>query len=110
MLARGKAKKVTIYLNADTSSKGGFEHEEILKFLYEQEVAGAAVIRLDEGFGSHHQRQGVTHRHLGLKIEFIDSIETVEALLPALLELVPDGLVEVQETTIVKAARQEAVF
>jgi PII-like signaling protein len=45
-----------------------------------------------------------------VKIEFIDSPEVVEALLPALLELVPDGLVEMHETMIVKVAKQEPSF
>jgi PII-like signaling protein len=110
MLTLGKAQKVTIYLNEDTSSKEGFTHEQVLRLLYEQEVAGATLIRLEDGFGNHHQRHSVTRRHLPVRIEFIDSPEVVEALLPALLDLVPDGLIEMHETTIVKAAKQEPTF
>jgi PII-like signaling protein len=110
MLTRGKALKVTVYLNQDTSSKQGFSHEQVLRLLQEQEVAGATLIRLEEGFGNHHQLHSVTRRRLPVKIEFIDSPEFVEALLPALLELVPDGLIEMHETTIVKAAKQELNF
>jgi hypothetical protein len=110
MLTRGKAQKVTIYLNEDTSSTEGFTYEQVLRLLYEQEVAGATLIRLDEGFGSHHQLHSVTRRHLPVRVEFIDSPEVVEALLPALLDLVRDGLIEMHETTIVKAAKQESTF
>ncbi|HMF75400.1 MAG TPA: DUF190 domain-containing protein [Bryobacteraceae bacterium] len=110
MLTRRKAQKVTVYLNEDTSSKKGFSYEQVLRFLYEKEIAGATLLRLDEGFGSHHQLHTVTRRHLPVRVEFIDTAEVVEALLPALLELVPDGLIEMHETTIVKAAKQEAVF
>ena len=101
---------MTVYLNQDTASKGGFSYEQVMQFLQEQEVAGATLIRLEEGFGNHHQLHSVTRRHMPVKVEFIDSPEVVEALLPALLELVPDGLVEMHETTIVKAAKQEPSF
>lgn len=109
MLERGKAQKVTVYLNEDSSSKENFTYEQVLQFLYEQEVAGATLIRPEQGFGNHHQRNGVTRRHLPVRIEFIDSPKVIEAILPALCELVSDGLVEVQETTIVKAAKQAGV-
>jgi PII-like signaling protein len=39
-----------------------------------------------------------------LRIEFIDTEENVRALLPVLQELVTDGLIEAQETVILKAA------
>ena len=81
MLSLGLARKVTVYLNEDSSSKE------------------------EQGFGSHHHRANVTRGHLPVRIEFIDSPSVVEAILPALCELVSDGLVEVQETTIVKTAK-----
>ena len=110
MLQRGKAQKVTVYVNEDSSSKDKFTYEQVMQFLYEQEIAGATLIRPEEGFGNHHQRQAVTKRHLPVRIEFIDSPEIIEAILPALCELVSDGLVEVQDTTIVKAAKQEGAL
>jgi PII-like signaling protein len=108
MLMRGKAQKVTVYLNEDTSSGEGFIYEQVMKFLYEQEVAGATLMRPQEGFGSHHLRREVTRRSLPIRIEFIDSPEVVEAILPALSEMVTDGLIEMHETTIVKAEKREA--
>lgn len=108
MLTRGKAQKVTVYLNEDTSSTESFVYEQVMKFLYEQEVAGATLIRPEEGFGNHHQRHGTTRRSLPVRIEFIDSPEVVEALLPALCEIVSDGLVEMHEIVVVKAAKREA--
>jgi hypothetical protein len=79
-----------------------------MKFLYEQEVAGATLIRPQEGFGNHHQRHEVTRRSLPIRIEFIDTPEVVEAILPTLCEIVSDGLIEMQETTVVKSAKREA--
>ena len=53
MLSLGPAKKVTIYLNEDTSSTRDFLYREIFEFLLQQGVAGASLIRPDAGFGTH---------------------------------------------------------
>jgi PII-like signaling protein len=109
MLAIGPAQKITIYLNDDVSSKTTFLHEQVLQFLLERGVAGATLLRVQAGFGAHHHLHtagaaGVGGEHLSVRIEFIESEETVKALLPALSELVTDGLIESQSTTILKVA------
>ena len=109
MLALGPAKKITVHLNEDTSSRSDFLSSEILSLLLKQGVAGATVLRPESGFGSHHRihtQEGKTGtaRHMPLRIEFIDSQQNVEALLPLLRELVTDGLIEAQDTVILKAA------
>ena len=111
MLLPGAAKKVIIHLNDDTSSGHDFLYKEIVEFLYDQGVAGASIIRPQAGFGSHHQMhsQGagsVEGEHLPVRIEFLESPETVDRIMPALCELVTDGLVETHATTIVKTARK----
>ncbi len=114
MLTPGLAKKVTIHLNEDTSAGHDFLYNEIFSYLREHGVAGATMIRPQSGFGSHHRVhsiEGTTgeREHLPVRIEFIESMETAEALLPALCELITDGLIEAQDTTILKAAvREEA--
>jgi uncharacterized protein len=108
MLNRGNARKVTLYLNDDSSSSEGFIYEEVMGFLLEKEVAGATLIRPNEGFGSHHRLHEATRRSNPIRIEFVDSPEVVETLLPKLCEIVSDGLIEVHETVVVKAAVREA--
>jgi PII-like signaling protein len=39
-----------------------------------------------------------------LRIEFIDTKQNIRTLLPRLQELVTDGLIEAQDTVILKAA------
>jgi uncharacterized protein len=109
VLARGPAKKVTIHLNEDTSSRRDFLSREILSLLLAQNVAGATVVRPESGFGSHHRvhtlEGGVDgDHHMPLLIEFIDSEEHVEALLPLLMDLVTDGLIEAHDTMVLKVA------
>ena len=53
MLALGPAKKVTIHLNEDTSSRSDFLSHEILSLLLKQGVAGASVLRPEAGFDGH---------------------------------------------------------
>jgi PII-like signaling protein len=111
MLVPGAAKKVIVHLNEDTSAAHDFLYTEILEFLHSRGVAGASMIRPAAGFGSHHRLHtagagSVEGEHLPVRVEFIESIEVVDAILPALCELVTDGLVETHATTIVKAAQR----
>jgi PII-like signaling protein len=109
VLARGLAKKVTIHLNEDTSSRHDFLSREILALLLEENVAGATVVRPVSGFGSHrrvHTLEGGVDgdHHMPLLIEFVESEEHVEALLPRLMDLVTDGLIEAHDTMVLKTA------
>ncbi len=109
MLSEGPAKKVTIFLNEDAKRRAGSLHEAIMQFLLRKQVAGATAIHAFEGFGAHHvmhtPRIEALAEHLPVRIEFVETAATVEALLPELCEMVTDGLIEVQETTVVKVAR-----
>lgn len=107
MLRPGLAKKVTIHLNEDTASRRDFLYNEIFSFLYQRGVAGATLLRPDAGFGAHHRMHKGNYgssaaEHMPVRIEFIDTPEVVGDLMPALCELLSDGLIEVQETTIYK--------
>jgi PII-like signaling protein len=115
MLTRGLAKKVTIHLNEDTSSGEGFTYERVFSFLLSQGVSGATLTRPERGFGAHHRTHsreghGAQTRHLPVRIEFIEGPETVEAILPALCDLVKDGLIDAHDTTIVKLVTEEPVL
>jgi PII-like signaling protein len=109
MLVPGPAKKVTIHLNDDTTAHDNFLYREIFAFLLARDVAGATLTRAHAGFGAHHRTHaagaaGASGEHLPVRIEFVDTVEHVSELLQPLCDLVTDGLVEVQDTMIVKAA------
>jgi len=55
----------------------------------------------------HTRKVEVLAEHLPIIVELVESAEKVEELLPTLYEMVTDGLVEVQDTNIVKIARKE---
>src|SRR5580698_9249985 len=111
MLVKGTAKKVTIYINEDTQHHLGSLYESVLTFLLHKGVSGATATRALAGFGAH----GVLHtpkiealaEHLPVRVEFIETAQKVDELLPTLYDMVTDGLIEVQDTTVVKIAMKE---
>jgi len=111
MLPKGAAKKVTIFLNEDTQHHLAPLYESILTFLMRKGVSGATATRALAGFGAHRvlhtPKIEVLAEHLPIRVEFIESAEKVDELLPTLYDMVTDGLIEVQDTTVVKIATKE---
>jgi PII-like signaling protein len=110
MLSPGPAQRVVIHLNEDAASEGDYLHLEIVSFLFAQGVSGATVLRGHSGFGSHHRihthgAPGMSGEHLPIRVEFIESVDTVGNLMPKLIELVTDGVIEIQTTSIVHVAQ-----
>ena len=109
MLTPGKAVKVTIYLSEGATHHGVPVYSSILDFLFNHGVAGANVFKGVAGFGADHHMHAAhlleLSDHLPLKVEFIESREKVDSLLPKLEELCGTGLIEMLETTVVKPAQ-----
>ena len=112
MLEKGAAKKVIIYVNEDAQHHLGPLYESILTFLLHKGVAGATATRALAGFGPHQvmhtTKIEVLTRHMPIRIEFIESAQRIDELLPTLYDMVTDGVIEVQDTEVIKAVRQEA--
>ena len=112
MLEKGTAKKVTIYVNEDAQHHLGPLYESILTFLLHKGVAGATATRALAGFGAHQvmhtAKIEVLTRHMPIRIEFIESARRVDELLPTLYDMVTDGIIEVQDTEIIKAATPDS--
>jgi PII-like signaling protein len=110
MLNQGPAKKVTIFINEDTQHHMTALHDSIMTFLMHKGVSGATATRAYSGFGSHqmlHTPQvEVLAQHLPIRIEFVETAAKVDEVLPTLYEMVSDGLIEVQDTTVVRSARK----
>lgn len=105
MLTPGAAQKVIIHLNEDAAYAADYLHLESVAFLFAEGVSGATVLRGHSGFGSHHRihthgAPGGSGEHLPIRVEFLESERTVHALMPKLIQLVTDGVIEVQATSI----------
>jgi PII-like signaling protein len=111
MLQKGMAKKVTIFINEDTQYHLTPLSDAILTFLMHKGVSGATATRAIAGFGGHHKlhttKIEVLSEHLPIRIEFIESAERVDQLMPTLYDMVTDGVIEVQDTHVVKVAKKE---
>jgi PII-like signaling protein len=110
VLKAGPAKKVSIYVGEDQQYHGHSVYAAILDFLFYRGVSGATIMRGIAGFGSdrqiHTTRLVELAQNLPVKIEFIETTERVEELLPKLHDLAGTGLIEIQETTVVKPAQR----
>ncbi|MGA8101643.1 MAG: DUF190 domain-containing protein [Candidatus Acidiferrales bacterium] len=108
MLTAGPAKKVTIYVGRDHQYRGESVYMAILEFLFYRKVSGASATRGTAGFGADHHmhtdRILVLTENLPVRVEFIESAEKVEELLPKLREMVGTGLIEIQDTMVAKPA------
>ena len=106
----GKAVKVSIYLSEGSTHHGAPAYSSILDFLFYRGVSGATVLKGVAGFGADHHMHSASvveiSDHLPIKIEFIESREKVDELLGKLEELAGTGMIEVQETTVAKPARE----
>jgi PII-like signaling protein len=109
MLQAGKAVKVSIYLSEGSTHHGVASYSSIIDFLFYRGVSGATVLKGVAGFGADHHIHSSSFveisDQLPLKIEFIESREKVDELLGKLEEMVGSGMIEIQETTVAKAAR-----
>lgn len=107
MLKCGPAVKVTVHLNRDTGAEHGFLTDDIFAFLRKNGIEGATMLQAHAGFGPHRQLHttgagDVAGLHLPVIIYFIEQQQKVDAILPELLSMVTDGLVEAHPTTILK--------
>ena len=104
MLTSGKAVKVTLYLSDGAKHHGVPVYTSIVDFLFHSGVAGATVVKGVAGFGANHRLHSAhileISDHLPIKVEFIETREKVDAILPELKKRTGSGLIEIQETTI----------
>jgi PII-like signaling protein len=105
MLTTGPAKKVTIYVMEGQTYHGVACYNAILEYLFFRGISDATVVRGVAGFGTDHKlhtsRLVDLSDQMPIKIEFLESPERVEEVLPKLSEMACDGIIEVQDTTVI---------
>ena len=109
MLASGKAVKVTLYLSDGAKHHGVPVYTSILDFLFHSGIAGATVVKGVAGFGSRHRMHSAhileISDHLPIKVEFIETREKVDAVLPELEKRAASGNIELQEVSVIVPAK-----
>ena len=109
MLTTGKAVKVTLYLSDGAKHHGVPVYSSILDFLFHSGIAGVTVVKGVAGFGAKHHLHSAhileISDHLPIKLEFIETREKVDLVLPELEKRAASGLIEIQDTMIVVPAK-----
>ena len=106
MLNPGPAKKVTVYVGEDVHHGGEPLYLAVLNYLFSKRVAGATVVKGVAGFGSDHHlhtsRLLELSGNLPIRMEFIESEQALATLLPALRDLVTQGLIVVSDVEVIQ--------
>jgi PII-like signaling protein len=104
MKIEGQGKLLRIFIGESDHWEGRPLYQAIVRRLREEGMAGATVIRGIEGFGAH------SHLHtarilrlsedLPLLIEVVDQADRIQRVLPILEEMIPEGLVTLENVEI----------
>lgn len=104
MLESGKALKVNLYLSDGARHHGVPVYTTIVDFLFQSGIAGASVFKGLAGFGARHRMHSAhlldISDHLPILIQFIDTREKVEAILPELERRATGGILELVEVEV----------
>ncbi|HLO00884.1 MAG TPA: DUF190 domain-containing protein [Pyrinomonadaceae bacterium] len=111
MLQKGPAKKLVVYVNTLQHYKSKPLYEAIVQFAHRHGCAGATVTKAVSGYG---QSGKVHEAHLfsisedvPMRVEIVDSEQKISALLPWIYDMVDKGLIEVQDTEVIKHSTQQ---
>jgi len=101
----GEGKLLRIFISESDTWHGKPLYEAIVHKAHEDGMAGATVTRGIEGFGAS------THMHtarilrlsegLPLVIEIVDTAEKIAAIMPALDEMVGDGMMTLEDVHVI---------
>ncbi|MGE5172258.1 MAG: DUF190 domain-containing protein [Betaproteobacteria bacterium] len=109
MVAKGPAKKLTIYIDEVDKFHGKPVYEVLLDIFFKKKIIGVSVFRGIAGYGSdgvfHTSKMLELSTSMPVKIEVVDSEEMINKVLPDVYHVVEKGLVDVTDTNVVKCCR-----
>jgi uncharacterized protein len=105
MKIEGEGKLLRIFIGESDRWHGKPLYQAIVERVREAGLAGATVLRGIEGFGAdsrlHTARLLRLSEDLPVVIEIVDSAEKIETILPALDEMVGEGMVTVERVEVI---------
>lgn len=109
MIRKGPGKKLSIYVDETDKFHGKPVYEVLLDIFFTRKIMGVSVFRGLAGYGSdgvfHTSKMLELSTSMPIKIEVVDSEETINAALPDVYHVVDKGLVEVTDTNVIKCCR-----
>ena len=103
---QGAAKRLTIFVNESARWHGRSAYMALLDLFRHRGLAGATVTRGIAGYTGHGAVSSIDHVELTsalpVRIEVTDRAEKIERVLADVYDIVDVGLVEVQDTNVIK--------
>lgn len=94
-----------IFIGENDRHDGRLLHEVIVERARRRELAGATVLRGILGFGAnsriHTSRILRLSQDLPVVVEIVDTREKIEALLPELDQLIPEGMATIEKAQVI---------
>ena len=112
MKLEGKAKILRIHFGEDDKWHGKPLYEAIVAKCRELDIAGATVFRGIEGYGAStliHKKHLLRSSDRPIMVSVIDTGEKISTLIPALDEMVDEGLIAMSEVEVIRYVHQEGV-
>jgi hypothetical protein len=112
MKLEGKAKMLRIHFGEDDKWQNKPLYEAIVMKCRELDIAGATVFRGIEGYGAStliHKRHLLRSSDRPIMVSVIDTEEKLRSLIPALEEMVDEGLIAMSEVEVIRYVHQEGV-
>ncbi len=112
MKLEGKAKMLRIHFGEDDKWHNKPLYEAIVMKCRELDIAGATVFRGIEGYGAStliHKRHLLRSSDYPIMVSVIDTEEKIRALIPALDEMVDEGLIAMSNVEVIRYVHQEGM-
>ena len=111
MKIEGDGKLLRVFVGENDRWEGKPLYEAIVNLAKEKGLAGATVLRGIEGFGAssriHTTRILRLAEDLPVVVEIVDKAERIESILPALDEMVTEGLITLEKAHIIAYRHKE---
>jgi len=106
MVAKGPAKKMTVFVDETDKFHGKPVYEVLLDIFFKKKIMGVSVFRGIAGYGT----DGVFHTtkmlelstSMPVKIEVVESEDMINKVLPDVYHVVEKGMVEITDTNVLK--------
>ncbi|MGA8502517.1 MAG: DUF190 domain-containing protein [Candidatus Sulfotelmatobacter sp.] len=112
MKLEGKAKMLRIHFGEDDKWHDKPLYEAIVIKCRELDIAGASVFRGIEGYGASsliHKKHLLRSSDRPIMVSVIDTEDKIRSLIPALDEMVDEGLIAMSEVEVIRYVHQEGV-
>jgi uncharacterized protein len=112
MKLEGKARMLRIHFGEDDKWQGKPLYAAIVVKCRELDIAGATVFRGIEGYGAStliHKKHLLWSHDRPIMVSVVDTEENIRKLLPALDEMVAEGLIAMSEVEVIRYVHQDGL-